>query len=462
MNAPHPKRSRELLLEPGYLPSRRGVLTGAAALGLPLLLPRLGRAQERADATAAGPRTLRVGLIGCGGRGTGAAWQALHAEEGTVVLWAMGDLFADRLESSYTHLDTALAEEGNAARMQVPEDRRFVGFDAFRQVVDTGVDVVILAAIPAFRPAHLDYAIEKGCHVFCEKPMAVDVPGVRRVEAACERAREKRLSIVSGFCWRYSARHREFFARVASGALGAVQTVHTNYYSGHLPTRSRQPGWSDVEWMLRNWHHFRWLSGDHLLEQSIHSIDKQSWAFGDRPPLRAVAVGGCQTRSGPEKGDTYDHFAIVYEYEDGARAFANARQWPAAYGENNDYLWGTRGRGVIENWTPLHRITSWGGDASGEGWEYDGEGNDMYQQQLDDLVASIRAGAPVNDGPWMTRSNLVALLGREAAYSGRALTFDELLQSERRLGPRSLDEGVLDFGELAQDTSPVPGEYRFL
>lgn len=447
--------AREQLLEPGYGVDRRALLGGGLALGLPLLFPRSLRAAQG----EAAPRPLKVGLVGCGGRGTGAAWQAMHAEAGGVVLWAMGDVFADRLESSRSYLEGALLEEGNSARMDVPEERRFTGFDSFRAVIDSGVDIVLLTAIPAFRPAHITYAVEKGCHVFCEKPMAVDVPGLRRVEAAAARAKEKGLSLVSGYCWRYNERHRELFQRVHSGAIGDLQAVYTNYYAGPLGTRPRQEGWSDTEWIVRNWHHFRWLSGDHLVEQAIHSVDKQSWAFADRAPLRAIAVGGCQTRKGSEKGDTFDHFAVVYEYEGGARAFCNARQWPNSYGENNDFLYGSKGRATIENWAPYHAIETYGGDT----WVYEGEGNDMYQQELDELVASIRAGKPVNDGVWMCRSNLLGILGREAAYTGRAITWEEILNSERKLGPPGMDDGVLEFGALAHSfDEPVPGEYKLL
>jgi myo-inositol 2-dehydrogenase/D-chiro-inositol 1-dehydrogenase len=448
----------ELLCEPGWAPprpTRRGVLAGAAGLaGVGWLGPRL-RAQESAPGAPHAP--LKVGLVGCGGRGTGAAWQALHAEPGSVVLWAMGDVFEDRLVGAHSYLEGALAEAGESARLDVPPERRFTGFDNFQRVMDSGIDVVLLCSVPAFRPAHLDYAVSKGLHVFCEKPVAVDVPGVRQVLAAAERARTQGLSLVSGFCWRYSVRHREFMARLHGGAIGELETVYTNYYTGPIRSRAREDGWSDVDWQLRNWHHFRWLSGDHIVEQAVHSIDKQSWAFGDRPPLRAIGLGGCQTRGGPEKGDTWDNFGVVYEYEDGARAFLMARQWPNAYGENNDFFTGRAGRGTIENWTPYHALQG----HDGQSWEYEGEGNDMYQQEHDDLFASIRAGEPVDDGTWMARSTLLAILGREAAYSGGAIEYERLLQSERRLGPPGIERGLVESGELLAEEAPVPGRYEF-
>jgi myo-inositol 2-dehydrogenase/D-chiro-inositol 1-dehydrogenase len=452
---------REHLLEPGWSPSRRSILRGAAALGAPIVLGGLGRAQDAASEEEQVERVselppLKVGIVGCGGRGTGAAWQAMHAEQGSVVLWSMGDAFEDRLDSSRQTLESMLAEEGNEARMDVPSQRRFSGFDAFKRVIDSGIDVVLLTTPPAFRPAHLEYAVEKGVHIFCEKPIAVDVPGALRVARAALEAEAKGLSLTSGFCWRYNLRHRAFFERLHSGAIGEVQAVYTNYYTGPIGSRDRKPGQSDVEWQMRNWHHFRWMSGDHIVEQAVHSIDKQSWAFNDRPPVRAIGLGGCQTRSGPQKGNTWDNFGVVYEYEGGARGFLMARQWPNSFGENNDYFYGSLGRGVIENWTPVHRIEGPGSWV----WEYEGEGNDMYQQEHDELFAAIRAGVQVKDGAWMTRSTLLALMGREAAYSGRAVTWDELLDLGRTEGPAGLDSGLIELGDFAYEGEPVPGNYE--
>lgn len=378
-------------------------------------------------AVAPGPRTpLKVGLVGCGGRGIGAATNALRAEDGTVVLTAMADLFPDRLEGGRALLEQWLGEE-LLDRVQVPEERRFTGFDAYRRLIDSGVDVVLLATPPVFRPEHLDYAIAKGVHVFCEKPMALDGRGVRSVLASAARAREAGLSLVSGFCWRYNVRHRELYARVHDGWIGDLQTVYGTYNATPVGTHAREEGWSDQEWMLRNWHHFYELSGDHVTEQAVHTLDKIAWAFGDRPPLSVVATGGCQTRTGPEKGNVFDHFQATFDYGDGAKAFLACRQMPNTATENNDWLWGTGGRAEIQNWTPLHVIEG------RRDWTYEGEGNDMYQTEHDELFASIRSGRPINDGEWMARSTLLAVMVRMSAYTGRVISWDEALASEEDL-----------------------------
>lgn len=402
---------------------------------------------------------IKVGLVGCGGRGTGAALQALLAENGSVHLTAVGDTFADRLEGCLGYLGAELARREEATedrpvlepgtytdRLKVAEGRRFVGFQAFQQVIDSGVDVVLLATPPAFRPAHLDYATKAGKHVFCEKPMAIDGPGIRSVIDSAARAKQQGTSLVSGFCWRYNRRHRAFFDQLHNGAIGDLRAVYTTYNTGAIGSHSRQEGWSDIEWQLRNWHHFSWLSGDHIVEQACHSIDKQAWAFEDREPLSVVAVGGCQTRSGPEKGNTYDHFAATFDYGDGVKAFHMARQWANTDGENNDYFYGSKGHGIIENWTPRHEFTGPGA------WVYEGEGNDMYQQEHDELFASIRLGKPINDGEWMIKSTQLAVMTRMAAYTGKVVSWDAALNSTERLGPESLAWGDYEYAP-----EPTPG-----
>ena len=393
---------------------------------------------------------LRVGLVGCGGRGTGAALQALRAEDGTVVLTAVADMFADRIESSLSGLRQALGEE-QAGRIQVSPEHTFVGFDACAKLIASDVDVVLLATPPHFRPAQLSAAIAADKHVFCEKPMAVDAPGVRSVMETVEEARRRRLSLVSGFCWRYNVRHRALFERLHAGALGRVQTVYTTYNASPIYTNPRKGTWSDMEWQLRNWHHFHWLSGDSIVEQACHSLDKMAWAMNDVPPLSCVAVGGRQARRGPESGNVFDHFAVTYEYADGVKGFHMSRQMENCAFENNDYITGERGIATINGWAPLHTI------AGPEPWTYEGEGNDMYQQEHDELFAAIRADQPRNDGDWMARSTLLSIMGRMASYTGRVITWDEALASNERLGPAEYALGALDVDPVA-----VPGRTEFV
>src|SRR5262249_44643340 len=271
------------------------------------------------------PDGRAVGRTGGGGRGPGAPSQALRAENGTVVLTAMADVFADRLEGSLKHLAEALGPDA-AARIQVPPEQRFVGFDAAAKLIASDVHVILLATPPHFRPAHLRAAIDAGKHVFCEKPMAVEAPGLNSVMQTAEAARSKQLSLVCGFCWRYSRRHRELYQRIHEGALGDIRAVYNTYLASPLGTHPRQPGWSDMEFQLRNWQTFCWLSGDHIAEQAVHSLDKQAWTFGDELPISCVGVGGNAARDYPERGDAFDHFALSFDYAGGAKAFHISRQ----------------------------------------------------------------------------------------------------------------------------------------
>ncbi|MDD2513020.1 MAG: Gfo/Idh/MocA family oxidoreductase, partial [Proteiniphilum sp.] len=264
--------------------------------------------------------TLKVGLIGCGGRGTGAAEEALNADA-NVVLSAMADAFSDQLEIAYNVLKEKLKN-----KVQVSEQHKFVGLDAYKKLADSDVDVVLLAAPPAFRPAHLEAAVHAGKHVFCEKPFAVDAPGLRRVMAAAKKAKEKNLSLVSGFCWRYHLPKRETFGKILHNQIGRILTAEATYDTGELWFKERQKGGSDFEYQLRNWLYYNWLSGDHINEQAIHSIDLLQWGMGDVTPISVTGTGGRQKRTDPKFGNVYDHFAVVYEYPNGAKAYFRCRQ----------------------------------------------------------------------------------------------------------------------------------------
>lgn len=419
---------------------REFVRTTAAASASILAGPALNSAWARGD------DTLRVGLIGCGGRGAGAASQALNADAG-VVIWAMGDAFDDRLQTSLGNLRGHEASD----RVQVSEARQFVGFDAYEKVIASDIDVVILATPPHFRPAHMKAAVAANVHVFTEKPMAVDAQGVRTVLASAADAKAKNLAIVSGFCWRYNAPERATYARIHDGAIGDVASMHATYHTGPIGTHPRQPEWSDMEWQLRNWHHFTWLSGDHLVEQACHSVDKINWAMNGVMPVKAVALGGRGLRHLPEHGNSYDHFTVIYEYDNGVRTFLTCRQQANCLIDNSDYITGTKGQCVVNGWAPRHDIT-------GENpWSYDGPRTNMYQVEHDELFASIRAGKPINDGEWMSNSTMMAVLGRMAAYTGQEITWDQAMQSQAVLGPSDYA-----FGELAVPPISRPGETPFV
>ncbi len=373
-------------------------------------------------AFASGNNTLKVGLIGCGGRGAGAASQALAADPDTI-LTAMGDVFSDRLDESYEAL-----LEMYPNRVKVDKTNKFIGFDAYQKVINSGVDVVLLATPPTFRPDHMAAAVEAGKHTFCEKPVAVDAPGVRKVLAAAKRAKEKKLSVVSGFCFRYDFPKRALFEKVLKGEIGEIKTISTIRNGGPLWSKAKQPGWSDMEYRLRNWLYYTWLSGDFITEMMVHSLDMMSWAMGDKPPLKATGTGGRQVRMEEVYGNVYDHFAIEYEYENGARGYHFSRQQDGCSNVNKVEIAGTLGNATIGG-ANGHEIT---GKTK---WSYQGEVNDMYQTEHNELFASIRQGKPMNDGESMARSSMLGILGRMAAYSGQTITWDEALNSTQVLAP---------------------------
>jgi predicted dehydrogenase len=390
---------------------------------------------------AAGSDTLRVGLIGCGGRGTGAAAQAMAADP-NVKLTAMGDAFEDRLQNS---LQTLRRQSGE--KISVTPDNCFVGFDAYKQVLASGVDVVLLCTPPHFRPMHLKAAVEAGVHVFAEKPVAVDAPGIRSVLATVEEAKRKNLAIVSGLCWRYHNGVRETMKRVLDGAIGDIVAIQENYNTGGLWHHGRKEGWSDMEWQLRNWLYFTWLSGDHNVEQHVHSLDKGCWAMLDEPPARATGLGGRQVRTDEKWGNIFDHHAVVYEYDNGVKMFAFCRQQNGCSNDTSDHFIGTKGRANVLK----HTI-------SGETeWRYSGPNSNMYQQEHNELLASIRAGTPINNGLYMARSSMVAILGRMVTYTGQTVTWEQAINSKEDLSPPSYEWGPLPVPPVAR-----PGETKFV
>ncbi len=390
---------------------------------------------------------LKVGLIGCGGRGSGAASQAISADP-NVILTAMGDAFEEPLQKSLQSL-----QKNHADKVKVTPEKCFVGLDAYQKVIDSGVDVVVLASPPGFRPVHLKAAVDAGKHIFCEKPMATDAPGVRSVLESVKAAKAKNLSLVAGFCWRYEQARREFYQRIHDGAIGEIRAIYATYYAGPVkpmpPASERPASMGDLEWQLRNWYNFTWLSGDGYVEQACHSVDKVAWALKDQPPLKAVAVGGRQTPN--NQGNIFDHMFVVYEYADDVRAFLGQRQVGNTYSDNSDYLMGSAGFGKIQGWSaPFIK--------SKEPWRYRGPKSDMYQNEHNELFASIRSGKPINDGVWMAHSTLLGIMGRMAAYTGQEITWEQAMNSQEKLVPDQLDwKTKLDFPPMA-----MPGATKFV
>lgn len=394
-----------------------------AALAAPAILPGRLFAADNAG-------TLRIGLIGCGGRGTGAAANALKAD-GNVSLVAMGDVFREPLEKSLKSLQ---GSEEIAAKVKVTTDKCFVGLDAYQKVLASDVDVVLLATPPGFRPQHLQAAVAAGKHIFCEKPMATDAPGVRSVMASAAEAKKKNLALVSGFCYRYNTGVRAFMDQVHQGSIGDIRAIHTCYNTAGVWSKPRQPGWTDMEWQMHNWYYFTWLSGDHIVEQAVHDIDKMSWMMKDVPPVSCMAIGGRQVRTEPLYGHIYDHFGVVYDYPNDVRAFHFCRQQAGAASDNSDHVWGSEGVG--------HIVRAYTGPFVIRGktnWRFREEKpRDMYQIEHDELFASIRAGKPINDGEWMAQSTMLAIMGRMAAYTGQQITWEDALNSKENLFPAKI------------------------
>lgn len=390
---------------------------------------------------------IKVGLVGCGGRGTGAAAQALKADD-YAELTAVGDVYQDRIDQCLSQLMRA-----SAAKVKVDPKNQFIGLDAYQKLIDSGVDVVLLATPPGFRPAHLRACIEAGKHVFCEKPISVDAPGVRHVLETAKLAKEKNLSLVAGFCWRYSNYVVATFDQLHSGAIGDLAAYYATYYTSPVkpmpPASERPAGMSDVEWQIKNWYNFLWLCGDSLVEQAVHSADKIAWAMHDQPPISCVAVGGRQIPA--EGGNIYDHFEVNYLYPNNFRAFLGCRQIENCWNENADYVLGTKGACTIGR-GPLPRIT---GEKT---WTFEGQKNDMYQYEHDVLFSSIRQGKPINDGERMATSTLVAMMGRMAAYTGQEVTWEQAFNSQEKIFPDKLDWN----GSLPVTPLPRPGVNKLI
>jgi predicted dehydrogenase len=409
---------------------------------------------------AAADDPIRVGVIGCGGRGGGAALDVLgvkttviypksgyHTESvqagaaptnKNVSIVALADVFPDRLQTCLQDLA--------GAGITLPTENCFTGFDAYKKLLAMpDVNYVILATPPHFRPMHLKAAIEAGKHAFIEKPCAVDAPGVRMVMEAGKLAAQKNLGIVSGTQRRHLKGYNETIKRIQDGALGEIVYGSCHWNGGMVWTKDRAPGISDMEAQMRNWGYFTWLSGDHIVEQHLHNIDIMRWVMG-KTPTRAMSLGGRQTRSNhPLYGHTYDHFATEFEYENGARMFSQCRQMDKTDTRIGEFVAGTKGTSDCKSYV---RTTG------GTSWRFRGEEVNPYQQEHLDLIESIRAGNPLNEAQDTAESTLMAIMARESAYSGQIVEWDEMLKSNKRLGPENYEFGPLPFPEV-----PIPGQY---
>jgi predicted dehydrogenase len=422
--------------------TRRSFLYTAAAAATTQSLVRALAAGRSPLAQGQGNDEVRIGLVGCGGRGSGAISQALSTKGLTRVV-AVADMFGERLEGC---LDSLGENEAFKQKVDVPKERRFVGPDAYLGVMASNCDVVLVATPPHFRPAHFEAAVKAKKHVFFEKPVAVDAPGVRRVLAAAEAADALGLKVCSGLQRHHQNGYLETMKRIHGGDLGRLLFARCSWNQGSLWHVARQPEMSDMEWQLRNWLYFTWLSGDHLVEQHVHNLDVINWAM-QAHPTRCRGMGGRQVRTDPVFGHIFDHHAIQYQYASGAWCFSECRQIDGCANDVSEHVYGTVGEAHMSGggW----RIT---GDKP---WKHDGPNNDPYQSEHDDLFAAIRAGKPFSEARMVAESTLTAIMGRMATYSGQEVTWEQAMASDEKWGPDSYE-----FGPLPVDPVPMPGRQQ--
>jgi predicted dehydrogenase len=384
---------------------------------------------------------MRVGLIGCGGRGSGAARDAVVCSDG-VELCAMGDLFQDRLDKSFANLKEALGD-----KFKVTKDQCFTGFDNYQKVLATDVNYIILATPPGFRPEHFAACVEAGKHVFMEKPVAVCPTGVRSILATGEKAEAKGLGVVAGTLFRHHDGHLEVIRRIHDGEIGRVLSAQFYYNTGLLWKHDRQPEWSDIEWQIRNWMYFTWLAGDHIVEQNVHRIDTLNWVMNGHP-VECLSIGGRQVRTDPSYGHIYDHFTTEFVYPGGVVAINMCRQMDGCENRIAEHVIGTKGTA-----SPLGGVVTVEGK---EVYKYDAKGGlgPAYRQEHADLIASIREGKPLNETRQVAESTLTAIMGRMSAYTGQKVTWDFALKESKL----NLMRNVTEFGDMPVDEVAMPGK----
>ncbi|WP_346858995.1 Gfo/Idh/MocA family oxidoreductase [uncultured Draconibacterium sp.] len=385
-------------------------------------------------------KVLKVGVIGCGGRGSGAAFNCLEAGGGTVEITALADVFQDRVDD----LVAKLKEQNN---VEVPAENVFVGFDAYEKVLDSGVDIVILATPPKFRPQQFEAAVKARKHVFMEKPVAVDPVGVRQVLAAAKMADAAGLKVVTGTQRRHQHKYINIYKELEKNAIGKITGGNVYWNGGKLWHRDSNPSWSEMEWMIRDWVNWCWLSGDHIVEQHVHNLDVAQWFLG-KTPVKALGFGSRQRRV---TGDQYDNFSVDYTYDDGMKIHSMCRQINGCTTGVYEVFRGTKGES----------FTSQGGTSTikdldgNELFSFDDHETSPYVQEHKDLITCIRQNIPYNQAEETATSVMVAIMGRVSAYTGKEVTFEEMMNSDMKIGPDTYIMGDIGFMETA--SVPVPG-----
>ncbi|MEO1012676.1 MAG: Gfo/Idh/MocA family oxidoreductase [Bacteroidota bacterium] len=390
-----------------------------------MLLPNL---QMNAMVNVLNDKKLKIALVGCGGRGTGAAVQAMNADD-NVELVAIADAFADRAKSSLANIKQAM---GDSKKVRVKPKHVYDGFDAAKKAMDMA-DVVILATPPGFRPEHFEYAINNGKHVFMEKPVATDVPGVRKVLAAAKKAKEDKLNVVVGLQRHYQNNYLAAIDQLKNDAVGKIVSGQVYWNSGGVWVRERQPEQSELEYQMRNWYYFNWLCGDHILEQHIHNIDIANWFIGEYP-VSAQGMGGRQVRTGKDHGEIYDHHFVEFTYPSGAVIASQCRHQPDTMRRVSEFFQGTKG--TISTAGDNTEVKDWSGNTV---FEHRGKDDpNPYEVEHIKLFKSIREGGVIADGENGAKSTMSAIIGRMATYSGKVITWDEAMKSNLALVPENL------------------------
>ena len=429
-----------------------GGIVGVSALAsackgpkyVPLRKPEEYYIPELPDKAAPG-REIKVGVIGCGGRGSGAIQNLFDAADG-IRLTALGDVFPDRLEGLRKMAAEKLGQE-------VPDENCFIGFDAYQKVIDSGVDMIIDTTPPVFRPDHFKYAVQKGVHSFLEKPVAVDAKGYRTVMAAAKQAQAKGLCVVCGTQRHHQRPYVEAFRKIQEGYIGEITGGNVYWNQGMLWYRNREKGWSDMEWMIRDWVNWKWLSGDHIVEQHVHNIDVFLWMSG----YKVAKATGFGARHRRITGDQYDQFSIDFEMENGVHLHSMCRQIDGCSNAVGEIIYGTKG-----SWNSFdHEIKDLDGNVV---WKFDNEKaetefrqHNPYVLEHVDLVTHIRKGEPIDEATACAMSTLAGVMGRTAAYTGDTVTWDAMSQSELDYLPEKLELGPMDMSDY---TVQVPGKAK--
>jgi len=425
--------------------SRRSFLKASAAASAAALAPL-----PMPPVHAAGSDTIKVGMIGSGGRCTGAAEQALSTGP-DVRLVAMCDIFEERVKGRLEVLKRSKKDQ-----VVVNADHAFVGFDGYRKVIEAS-DVVLIACASKFHPYYARAAIQAGKHVFVEKPHGIDPAGMRAMAEACELARQKKLSLMSGLQWRHTPAVEETVKRIHDGAIGEIVTIEENFLRGPYQLERRKPGQDELLYQFYNWYHFCWLSGDDVSQSLVHNVDTATWAMNGVAPVRCHGLAGRSASFGEVYGDMFDHHSVVYQYASGARMYANCRTQNKCHGEYSSLVWGTKGRANL-----------FGGTIEGETkWKYQGPGGNAYQIEHNRLFEAIRTGKPFNSGDYMVKSTTIGVMGQLACYTGQMVTWEQVEKSDFGFGPAwdAVKEGMEPPTKPGPDGNyplPVPGKTRLI